>query len=291
MRKKLILIGLLVIILISPWILLGIIKKSNTIKTTYVFNNLTNVTLDYVVIGSSRGLTTLNTNKIDSVLSIEGFNASLDGAGIATNWLMLNHLIHCNVKFKYCIFVLDEMGIEDNIYQFSKNTYRFIPFFNYDHIQNEISKFEDCREKFNFRASRFYPGFSVFENNKIILPTAIKSLINPTQRNKFDEKGNYIYPLINSTSETYLNDTITYINYGQVYQGFVNLCEKNNIEFITYIAPLQGKHLSVPYKSHLINHSSLFNNSKYFYDHLHVNSIGRDKATDSFILNFKKILN
>jgi hypothetical protein len=291
MHKRLTFIGLLFIILISPWLLLGIIKKSNIIKTTYVFNNLTNVTLDYVVIGSSRGLTTLNTNKIDSVISIKGYNASLDGAGIATNWLMLNHLIHCNVKFKYCIFVLDEMGIEDNIYQFSKNTYRFIPFFNYDHIQNEISKFEDCREKFNFRASRFYPGFSVFENNKIILPLAIKSLINPKQRNKFDEKGNYIYPLINRPSETYLNDTITYINYGQVYQGFVNLCEKNNIKFITYIAPLQGKHLRIPYKSHLINHSSLFNNSKYFYDHLHVNSIGRDKATDSFIFNFKQILN
>ena len=291
MHKKLIFIGSLFIILISPWILLGIIKKSNIIKTTYVFNNLTNVTLDYVVIGSSRGLTTLNTNKIDSVTSIKGYNASLDGAGIATNWLMLNHLIHCNVKFKYCIFVLDEMGIEDNIYQFSKKTYRFIPFFNYDHIQNEISKFEDCREKFNFRASRFYPGFSVFENNKIILPIAIKSLINPKQRNKFDEKGNYIYPLIKKPDIIYVNDTIKYIKFGKVYNEFQNLCEKNNIKFITYIAPLQGKHLILPPTFNLINHSSLFNNYKYFYDHLHVNSSGREKATDSFILNFGKILN
>jgi hypothetical protein len=156
MTKKIIFIGLLIIIIISPWILLRIIKKSNIYKSTYVYNKLSNATLDYVVLGSSRGLTTLNTNKIDSILGLKGFNASTDGGGIATNWLMLKHLIHCNVKFKYCILVLDDMGIEDNTYQFSKNTYRFIPFYNYDHIQNEISKFEDCREKFNFRASRFY---------------------------------------------------------------------------------------------------------------------------------------
>jgi hypothetical protein len=249
------------------------------------------MTLDYVVIGSSRGLTTLNTNKIDSALGITGFNASTDGGGIATNWLMLKHLIHCNVKFKYCILVLDDMGIEDNTYQFSKNTYRFIPFFNYDHIQNEINKFEDCREKFNFRASRFYPGFSVFENNKVILPTAIKSLFNPDQRNRFDKKGNYIYPVNNKLDKMYENDTISYRKYGHVYHEFEKLCKKNNIKLITYIAPLQDYHLNVPPKSHLINHSSLFNNSKYFYDHLHVNSIGRDKATYSFILNFKQILN
>jgi hypothetical protein len=249
------------------------------------------VTLDYVVLGSSRGLTTLNTNKIDSAIGITGFNASTDGGGIATNWLMLNHLIHCNVKFKHCILVLDEMGIEDNTYQFSKNTYRFIPFFNYEHIQNEISKFEVCREKFNFRASRFYPGFSVFENNKVLLPTAIKSLINPNQRNRFDEKGNYIYPLANKLEKTYFNDTIRYSKYGEVYNEFENLCKKNNINLITYIAPLQEHHLDVPPRSNLINHSSLFNNYKYFYDHLHVNYIGRDKATDSFILNLKQILN
>jgi hypothetical protein len=291
MTKKIIFIGFLIIIIISPWILLKIIKKSNIYKSTYVYNKLSNATLDYVVLGSSRGLTTLNTNKIDSILGLTGFNASTDGGGIATNWLMLKHLIHCNVKFKYCILVLDDMGIEDNTYQFSKNTYRFIPFFNYDHIQNEIIKFEDCREKFNFSASRFYPGFSVFENNKVILPTAIKSLFNPDQRNRFDKNGNYIYPFNNKLDKMYVNDTITYRKYGQVYHGFENLCKKNNINLITYIAPLQEHHLNVPHKSHLINHSSLFNNSKYFYDHLHVNSIGRDKATDSFILKFKQLLN
>jgi hypothetical protein len=291
MTKKFIFISLLIIILISPWILLIIIKKSNIFKCTYVYNNLSNVTLDYIVLGSSRGLTTLNTNKIDSKLGLTGFNASTDGGGIATNWLMLNHLIHCNVKFKYCILVLDDMGIEDNTYQFSKNTYRFIPFFNYENIQNEINKFEDCREKFNFRASRFYPGFTVFENNKVILPTAIRALINPKERNRFDENGNYVYPSKVKIDKTYINDTVTYRKYGHVYHEFENLCKKNNIILITYIAPLQEHHLNLPPKSHLINHSSLFNNSIYFYDHLHVNSIGRDRATDSFLLNFKQILN
>jgi hypothetical protein len=241
------------------------------------------------IIGSSRGLTTLNSKLIDSLTGLNGFNASIDGGGIATNVLMLKHLIHNKVKFKYCIFTLDAIGIADNTYQFSKNTYRFVPFCHESYIQETMAKFEDCKEKSNFRASRFYPGFTVFENNKTLLTGAVKALINPKIRNRYDEKGNYTYPIGQPVDKSINFDTTEFTQYGSVYYDLQKICIENNINLITYIAPIEGHYLKVPATKNLINHSNLFNNSKFFADELHVNPIGRHIATSVFSNIFVKI--
>jgi hypothetical protein len=289
MRTKWITLSLVILVILSPWGINALLKRSNLFKSTFVFNELKNKTLDYVIIGSSRGLTTLNSKLIDSLTGLNGFNASTDGGGIATNVLMLKHLIHNKVKFKYCIFTLDAIGIADNTYQFSKNTYRFVPFCQESYIQETMAKFEDCKEKSNFRASRFYPGFTVFENNKTLLTGAVKALINPKIRNRFDEKGNYTYPLGNEENKTISFDTMIFSKYGSVYNDIQNICTKNKIELITYIAPLGGKFLKIPNTKNLINHSNLLTSTKYFYDEMHVNSNGRIAATKAFSENFDKI--
>jgi len=255
MRTKWITLSLVILVVLSPWGINALLRRSNLFKSTFVFNELKDKTLDYVIIGSSRGLTTLNSKLIDSLTGLSGFNASTDGGGIATNILMLQHLIHNNVKFKYCVFTLDAIGIADNTYQFSKNTYRFVPFCNETYIQETMAKFEDCKEKSNFRASRFYPGFTVFENNKTLLSGAVKALINPKVRNRYDEKGNYTYPLGNEKNKTISFDTMIFPKYGSVYNDIQNICTKNKIELITYIAPLGGKFLKIPNTKNLINHS------------------------------------
>jgi hypothetical protein len=219
---------------------------------------------------------------------LSGFNASTDGGGIATNILMLQHLIHNNVKFKYCIFTLDAIGIADHTYQFSKNTYRFVPFCHEPYIQETMAKFEDCKEKSNFRASRFYPGFTVFENNKTLLTGAVKALINPQTRNRYDEKGNYTYPLRQPIDKKINFDTKEFAKYGTVYYDLLKICTENNIKLITYIAPIEGQFLKVPYTKNLINHSDLLDNTKFFADELHVNPIGRQIATTAFANIFVK---
>jgi hypothetical protein len=288
MRIKWITLSLVILVVLSPWGINAVLKRSNLFKSTFVFNELKNKTLDYVIIGSSRGLTTLNSKLIDSLTGLNGFNASIDGGGIATNVLMLQHLIHNKVKFKYCIFTLDAIGIADNTYQFSKNTYRFVPFCQESYIQETMDKFEDCKEKSNFRASRFYPGFTVFENNKTLLTGAIKALINPKTRNLYDEKGNYTYPLGQPVDKTINFDTTEFAKYGTVYYDLLKICTQNNIKLITYIAPIEGQFLKVPYTKNLINHSDLLDNTKFFADELHVNPIGRQIATSKFANFFAK---
>jgi hypothetical protein len=288
MRTNWITLSLVILVILSPWGINALLKRSNLFKSTFVFNELKDKTLDYVIIGSSRGLTTLNSKLIDSLTGLSGFNASTDGGGIATNILMLQHLIHNNVKFKYCIFTLDAIGIADHTYQFSKNTYRFVPFCHEPYIQETMAKFEDCKEKSNFRASRFYPGFTVFENNKTLLTGAVKALINPQTRNRYDEKGNYTYPLRQPIDKKINFDTKEFAKYGTVYYDLLKICTENNIKLITYIAPIEGQYLKVPYTKNLINHSDLLDNTKFFADELHVNPIGRQIATTAFANIFVK---
>ncbi len=289
MKTKWITLSLVILVVLSPWGINALIKRSNLFKSTFVYNELKDKTLDYVIIGSSRGLTTLNSKLIDSLTGMSGFNASTDGGGIATNILMLQHLIHNNVKFKYLVFTLDAIGIADNTYQFSKNTYRFVPFCNETYIQETMAKFEDCKEKSNFRASRFFPGFTVFENNKTLLSGAVKALINPKIRNRYDEKGNYTYPLGSPLDKFITFDTTVFTRFGNVYDDLQKICTENNIELVTYIAPIEGQFLKVPYTKNLINHSDLLNNSKFFADGLHVNPIGRQMATTEFANVFAKM--
>jgi hypothetical protein len=228
--------------------------------------------------------------QIDTSLGLNGFNASTDGGGIATNILMLKHLIHNDVRFKYCVFALDPIGIEDNVYQFSKNTYRFIPFCHENYIQETIDKFEPSGEKRNFQWAKIYPGFTVFENNKTLLTAAVESFFNPQKRNRFDEKGNYTYPLGDTINQHLKYDTLQFSSFGLVYKDLSRICKENNIILITYIAPLKGTCLQVPVITNLINHSSQLKNAYYFADDLHVNSVGRDAATDSFCKDFRMII-
>jgi hypothetical protein len=152
-----------------------------------------------------------------------------------------------------------------------------------------MTRFEDCKEKFKFRASRFYPGFTIFDNNKTLLTAAVKALVNPKTRNRYDEKGNYTYPLGNPTDKINTFDTTIYPRYGNVYNDLQKICTENNIELITYIAPIKGQFLKVPDIKNLINHSDLLNNSKFFADELHVNYNGRIAASTAFSKKFYKI--
>jgi hypothetical protein len=83
-------------------------------------------------------------------------------------------------------------------------------------------------------------------------------------------------------------DTKEFAKYGTVYYDLLKICTENNIKLITYIAPIEGQFLKVPYTKNLINHSDLLDNTKFFADELHVNPIGRQIATTAFANIFVK---
>ena len=54
------------------------LSKSSFYKPSFVKNGVVNNSFDYVVLGSSTGLTTLDTKLIDSVTGMKGLNISMD---------------------------------------------------------------------------------------------------------------------------------------------------------------------------------------------------------------------
>jgi len=286
--KKIFLILIIFGVFLSPYVIKRILKSSNIFKSTYIHNQIKNKTFDYIIIGSSRGLTTLNTNLIDSLTGLNGFNASTDGAGLGTNILMFHHLIQNNINFGNIILVLDPIGIDDERAQFSKNTYRFFPFCSEKYFNQEIKKFENTKERSNFLASYYYPGFTLCENNTVLFPSSLKALINPRLRNRFDEKGNYSYPMSKKASKLIAFDTVRFNTYGKLFEDFQKTCRKHNIQLTTYIAPIEGTYLKLPRTPNLINHSDLLVDCKYFADELHVNPLGRELATKRFVEDWIK---
>ena len=91
---------LIVVIILVPVHGVHVLRNSAFFKPNYV-THLNEKNIDYVILGSSRGLTTLDTKVLDSVWGTKGFNASLDGQNILGSVMMLEHLLANNYKLKY----------------------------------------------------------------------------------------------------------------------------------------------------------------------------------------------
>lgn len=71
------------------WLSLYFIGKSNLYKPQFVKNGVKEKYFDYVVLGSSTGLTTLDTKLIDEKLKTKGLNISMDDSALSSHYLML----------------------------------------------------------------------------------------------------------------------------------------------------------------------------------------------------------
>ena len=61
------------------------------------------------------------------------------------------------------------------------------------------------------------------------------------------------------------------------------LCEENNIQLICYVSPMKATKAVIRVKDyHVINHSNILTNTKYFHDIIHVNYFGREEASIQF---------
>ncbi len=83
MKKFLLKIGMyglvsFIMLNLIAWTSLYFMGKSSLYKPEYLTNRVKETQFDYVVLGSSTGLTTLNTSLIDSLSGKKGFNISID---------------------------------------------------------------------------------------------------------------------------------------------------------------------------------------------------------------------
>jgi hypothetical protein len=247
---------------------------------------------DYIILGASDGLTTLNTKVIDSVLSVEGINLSMDDTALSSHYLMLQHFLAEGKRTKYCILVSGVSGFDFKNSTMNDNDYRFLMYSNRTYVSHYYKQFPDKRAKMLYY-SKWIPMLGMSYYNAELFYPSLVSIVNPKKRNRFDKKGNYTYPVINDEDNVITSFEDISIEFSNPFiKKIKTLCEENSIKLICYIPPNESKKvIANSSKYHIINHSNTLKNTKYFYDEIHVNTLGREISSINFALDLKETTN
>lgn len=279
-----------VIILVSAvltgfvsFVSLNALGKSSFYKPSYVVNKITNKQFDYIVLGASTGLTTLNTATIDSISETKGINLSMDDTALSSQYLMLQHFLAEGKTTKFCVLAPSATSFNIEKQQLSDNDYRFLPFVNRDYVSQYYKSFSG-KQSHILSASKWLPTVGMSYYNAELFYPGLLSLLQPNKRNRFDANGNYTYPNRNRLSKEITSFKKLNVAFKNNYVLKIKaLCEANNIQLLIYFSPMEDRRvITNTTEFRMINHSDLLTNTMYFYDTIHVNTKGRKEASKNF---------
>lgn len=269
------------------------LSKSFFYKPQFISNYfLPSSKLDYIIAGSSRGLTTIDTKEIDSKLGVKGFNISMDDTGLPSQFLMIKHFFESGNSARYCVLTLDLNHFEESEKKLNDNDYRFITFSDRTYVHEYYQIYETGIIR-PLTWSKYFPLFAYsYYNMELIWPAGMAA-IKPKYKNRFDEKGNYSYPnMVFSQGSIREVQEIRKEIKNPVLKEIKTYLQTKNSKLILYIAPYHNKiiHLSNPLEYSLINHAESLKEASYFFDIDHVNTLGKQEATKLFILDFQEVI-
>jgi len=280
---KIVKFGLLVFVLLNiiSWLNLYSLRNSSFYKPQFLTHEVKETKFDYIVIGTSTGLTSINTILIDSLTTKKGLNLCIDDTSLSSNYLMLQHFLKQGKRTDFCIlsFSPGDLAIENPT--LSDNDYRFLPFISNDYVYQYYSELETDYFK-PLTLSYYMPFFGVCYYNTEIFYPSLLAIQQPNKRNRFDEKGNYFYPTLGyvkpkKQSEIILEWKNPYI------KRIKQLCDTNNIKLIVYQAPIYHTTIINENREYnFINNDNAIQLESYFYDGIHLNRYGRKQASTLF---------
>lgn len=283
--------GLIVFILLNAisWCSLYFLRNSSFYKPQFLTHEVKKSNFDYIVIGSSIGLTTLNTALIDSLTLKNGINLSIDDTALSSNYLMLQHFFNQRKKTKFCVLSISNWDLANKNPILNDNDYRFLPFVSNDYVFNYYKNLEQGFFK-PLTLSHYFPLIGVsYYNTEIFYPSII-SAINPNKRNRFDKNGNYSYPEMGTIKPKKWSST-TLIWNNPFVEKIKKLCDANATTLLIYQAPIfNTKIINTNKKYNFINNANVIRNDSYFFDEIHLNKNGRREASIIFAKEFKKII-
>jgi hypothetical protein len=289
MKRFLIKIGIygfviFIVLNLISFMCLFFLANSTFYKQQFIKNGINQVSFDYVILGSSTGLTTLDTKQIDSITNKKGLNISMDDSALSSQYLMLQHFYNCGKKTNSLILCVMPGDLETINPKVNGNDNRFIPFIRNDYVYNYFRGI-DGENKNVYLLSNYFPlvGLSYF-NTELFYPSLV-SIFNPSARNRFDDKGNYSYPIDNSNKKfKNAENLIRTIEYKNPYLNkVINFCNENNIKLTLYQSPIYNTKIIFPKTVNIINHSDFLTNPDCFYDRIHVNTKGRELCTKKVV--------
>lgn len=269
------------------WMSLYFLRKSEFYKPSFALQK-SKEKLDYIVLGSSTGLTTLDTQIIDSITGLQGVNLSMDDTSMPMHTLMLEHFLAQGGKVSSCVLVFDAGQMNQQSIQKSGNAYRFFPFIQEDYV----AAYFKATDNELLSRSEWLPMIGVGYYNAELFYPGLFSAVNPKRHNRFDAQGNYSYPNSGKPNNREVERIAFSLN-SPGYKKIKALCQANNIELVLYHPPkFKSEVISNTPIGNFINHSQLLQDATFFYDHLHVNKKGRQLTSlafaDAFFNHAKK---
>ncbi len=282
------------LVLISNLICVGLmwsLSNSSFYKPYFLTSSFqTEQTFDYIILGSSRGLTTLDSKQIDEQLNTSGLNFSMDDTDLKSHALMLEHFVASGYHSKKVVLTLDQSNFIKTDSALGNNDYRFAAYGYRDYVTRHYENYEEGTVK-PLSRSGYLPMLCYSYYNLELIAPSLMAIIQPEKRNKFDDRGNYSYPTNKSIKKQKKIETVPARFINPILDGIQSICQEQNMELIIYIAPYADRQIEIDENESnfkVINNSGvLLNQEELFYDVIHVNRIGRQKATDYFIEEFK----
>lgn len=270
------------------------LRHSSFYKPAFVTNAISEQSFDYVIIGSSTGLTTLNTNTIDSLTGYNGINLSMDDSGMSSHYLMLQHFIAEGKTSDYVILSpnISAYNQEDSV--LSNNDYRFLMFVNRSYVYDYYGDFQNKEAKL-LGYSKWLPLLGVsYYNTELFFPSVL-GLLRPEHRNRFDNRGNYAYPNTKGIEDTGATIKERSLSFKNAYLKQIKaLCDAHKLQLICYLPPVYNSNYKEDPEDNtfkVINHSAYLKEAAYFYDSFHVNLEGRGLISEAFARDFKLMHN
>ena len=284
-RIFMILLTAFVVLMAVSFCLLLSFRNSNFYKSTYAFRNQ-HSTYDFIILGSSRGLTSINTRLLGQGLRQKGFNFSMDDSHIGTHELMLRHLLKNEIRFD-TLFLVFENSLE-SVSSLSSNDYRFLPFI---HTQYVRSYFRSLSSEEVYTAGDLFPFLPLAYYNIELTAPSVLALARPDFKYRFDEWGDYSYPVHGkSVLEESVTDVHLNLNNRQL-KNIRAICDLKNIVLIILITPSYHTYFKLSgdlEDYNVLDISGTLGGSMYFYDRLHLNQIGKEKLTNILIEQLHK---
>jgi len=256
--------------------------NSNFYKPQFVKNGVFEKEFDYVVLGSSTGLTTLDTKLMDSITGKKGLNISMDDSALSSHYLMLRHFYALNRKTKCLVLAITPWDMAVTNPTLNVNDYRFLPYVNEEYVYEYYKSLEQTSFKV-LTLSRYVPIIGMtYYNTELFYPSLLAAL-HPEKRNRFDDAGNYSYPNFGKPKKSE-NKIMELELKNPYYKKIKQLCIDHKIQLILYQSPIFKTSVVTVDNQYqkIINHSQLFQESIMFYDNLHVNDKGRKICSEKF---------
>lgn len=253
------------------------IRCHTIFKSNLIFNQLE---ANSLILGSSRALTGVGAKQLTTSTKEQWYNLSIDDTPVETHLLVLELLIEKGNTPNCLLLQFDESKEKGDYTKIHDRDYQFLPYAYYD---NGLL-WEYMKYKQNGFGALLYliPILKyAYYNTELFFP-AVGLIFNPNYHHRFDESGDYSYPVVTTFVSTCTSRELKIINLQNKILARINsLCVENDIRLFVFTAPYRCQTADIVPNKEIFyyNYSTIFNEDSYFYDEMHINDLGKDAFT------------